>query len=124
MPRRVLTGATVVCLVMLAMALPVAAEAVPITNLGAAPAIEMGNLYQATAQALANAAHNATAAQQNAAVTFQAATVMGVSTLLRWTLRPRGPPPPGSWTRRIPPAGAATSRSLTPTVSPVPRCRR
>ncbi|WP_163452294.1 RebB family R body protein, partial [Escherichia coli] len=32
--------------------------------LGASPAIAMGNLYQATAQALANAAHNATMAQQ------------------------------------------------------------
>ena len=32
--------------------------------LGDAPAIAMGNLYQATAQALANAAHNATNAQQ------------------------------------------------------------
>ncbi len=49
--------------------------------LGDAPAIAMGNLYQATAQALANAAHNATNAQQQAAVTAQAATTMGVSTL-------------------------------------------
>ena len=81
MPRRVLIGPFVVCLVMLTMALPFAADAAPITDLGAAPAIEMGNLNQATAQALANAAHNATTAQQNAAVTFQAATVMGVSTL-------------------------------------------
>ena len=32
--------------------------------LGDAPAVAMGNLYQATAQALANAAHNATKAQQ------------------------------------------------------------
>lgn len=29
-----------------------------------APAMAMGNLYQATAQALSNAAHNATTAQQ------------------------------------------------------------
>ena len=49
--------------------------------LGDAPAMAMGNLYQATAQALANAAHNATTAQQQAAITAQAATTMGVSTL-------------------------------------------
>jgi hypothetical protein len=49
--------------------------------LGEAPAVAMGNLYQATAQALANAAHNATAAQQQNYVTAQAATTMGVSTL-------------------------------------------
>jgi len=42
-------------------------DAVTQTNvkvLGDAPAMAMGNLYQATAQALANAAHNATTAQQ------------------------------------------------------------
>lgn len=49
--------------------------------LGDAPAIAMGNLYQATAQALANAAHNATSAQQQTNVTLQAATTMGVATL-------------------------------------------
>jgi hypothetical protein len=49
--------------------------------LGDAPAIAMGNLYQATAQALANAAHNATTAQQQANITAQAATTMGVTTL-------------------------------------------
>ena len=49
--------------------------------LGDAPAIALGNLYQATAQALANAAHNATNAQQQANVTAQAATTMGVTTL-------------------------------------------
>jgi hypothetical protein len=50
--------------------------------LGDAPAIAMGNLYQATAQALANAAHNATNSQQQSYVTAQAATTMGVTTLL------------------------------------------
>jgi hypothetical protein len=45
------------------------------------PAVAMGNLYQATAQALANAAHNATSAQQNAVITAQAATTQGVATL-------------------------------------------
>ncbi|MFY7778397.1 MAG: RebB family R body protein [Elstera sp.] len=45
------------------------------------PAIAMGNLYQATAQALANAAHNATMAQQQMYVTAQAATTAGVALL-------------------------------------------
>jgi len=49
--------------------------------LGDAPAIAMGNLFQATAQALSNAAHNATGAQQQTAVAAQAATTMGVATL-------------------------------------------
>lgn len=49
--------------------------------LGDAPAISMGNLYQATAQALANAAHNATTAQSHTMITAQAATTMGVATL-------------------------------------------
>lgn len=50
--------------------------------LGDAPSIAMGNLYQATAQALSNAAHNATTAQQQMNVTAQAATTMGVAVLL------------------------------------------
>lgn len=49
--------------------------------LGDAPAIAMGNLFQATAQALANAAHNATSSQQQSNITAQAATTMGVTTL-------------------------------------------
>jgi hypothetical protein len=49
--------------------------------LGDAPAIALGNLFQATAQALANAAHNATNAQQQSYVSSQAATTMGVTTL-------------------------------------------
>ena len=49
--------------------------------LGDAPAIAMGNLFQATSQALANAAHNATAAQQQTGLTAQAATTMGITTL-------------------------------------------
>jgi hypothetical protein len=47
--------------------------------LGMSPAVAMGNLYQAVAQALANAAHNATAAQQQMWVTAQAATAAGVA---------------------------------------------
>ncbi|QLE83674.1 glycerol-3-phosphate dehydrogenase [Shewanella sp. Scap07] len=49
--------------------------------LGDAPAMSMGNLFQATSQALGNAAHNATSAQQQTAITAQAATTMGVTTL-------------------------------------------
>ncbi|MCW8875432.1 MAG: RebB family R body protein [Kangiellaceae bacterium] len=49
--------------------------------LGTAPATAMGNLFQATSQALANAAHNATMAQQQSNITAQAATTMGVATL-------------------------------------------
>lgn len=49
--------------------------------LGDAPAVAMGNLFQATAQALGNAAHNATTSQQQTNVTAQAATTMGVATL-------------------------------------------
>ncbi len=49
--------------------------------LGDAPAVAMGNLYQATAQALSNSAHNATTSQQQTNVTAQAATTMGVATL-------------------------------------------
>lgn len=49
--------------------------------LGDAPAMAMGNLYQATAQALSNAAHNATTSQQQTNITAQAATTQGVATL-------------------------------------------
>ncbi|MCY7295024.1 RebB family R body protein [Alteromonas sp. a30] len=49
--------------------------------LGDAPALSMGNLFQATSQALGNSAHNATTSQQQTNVTAQAATTMGVATL-------------------------------------------
>jgi hypothetical protein len=52
-----------------------------VQTVGSSPAVAMGNLYQATAQALANAAHNAVSGQQQAYVTAQAATTMGVSSL-------------------------------------------
>jgi hypothetical protein len=58
--------------------------------LGTAPAIAMGNLYQATAQALANAAHNATIAQQQMNLTAQAVTTTGVAMIL--SLSPPAPP--------------------------------
>ena len=49
--------------------------------LGESPAVAMANLYQATAQALANAAHNATTAQQQANILAQAVTTQGVALL-------------------------------------------
>lgn len=49
--------------------------------LGDAPAVAMGNLFQATSQALSNAAHNATTSQQQTNITAQAATTMGVTLL-------------------------------------------
>lgn len=49
--------------------------------LGDAPAMAMGNLFQATSQALSNAAHNATTAQQQTNITAQAATTAGVALL-------------------------------------------
>jgi hypothetical protein len=53
--------------------------------LGDAPATAMGSLYQATAQALANAAHNATTSQQQTNITAQAATTQCVASLLGMT---------------------------------------
>jgi len=57
----------------------------PISNdpkpLATAPALVLANLYAAIGQALANAARNAVAAQQQAQVTAQAATTMGVATM-------------------------------------------
>jgi ribosomal protein L22 len=64
-----------------------------VQTLGAAPAMAMGNLYQATAQALANAAHNATMAQAQMYVTAQAATATGVALL--YALSPAAAKPPG-----------------------------
>lgn len=49
--------------------------------LGDAPAIAMGNLFQATSQALANAAHNATSSQQQSYLTMQASTAQGLMTI-------------------------------------------
>ncbi len=49
--------------------------------LSEAPAVAMGNLFVATAQAMANAAHNATNNQQQSWVTAQASTTQGVATL-------------------------------------------
>lgn len=49
--------------------------------LAVSPAMALANLYQATAQALAMAAHNATVAQQNANVILQVTTTQGVALL-------------------------------------------
>lgn len=49
--------------------------------LGDSPSISLGELFVATAQALSNAAHNATSNQQQSGLTSQATNVMGVSTL-------------------------------------------
>ena len=49
--------------------------------LGDAPAMAMANLFQATSQALGNAAHNATTSQQQTNITAQAATTAGVAML-------------------------------------------
>ena len=49
---------------------------------GETPAMAMGNLLMSTNQALGTAAHNATAAQQQAQITMQAATVQGVNSLM------------------------------------------
>jgi len=51
-------------------------------TIGNSPAIAMGNLYQATAQALSNAAHNATVAQQQGNILAQAVTTQGVKMIL------------------------------------------
>jgi len=63
---------------------PQITDAVTQTNvkiLAEAPGMAMGSLYQATSQALSNAAHNATTAQQNANTILQATTTQGVALL-------------------------------------------
>ncbi len=49
--------------------------------LGDAPGMAMGNLYQATDQALSLSAHNSTAAQQNSNTVLQSVTTQGVALL-------------------------------------------
>ena len=53
-----------------------------VTVQGDAPAMALGNLMIVTSQALANAAHNATATQQQMNIVAQAATAMSVTTIL------------------------------------------
>lgn len=45
------------------------------------PAAAMGNFFVATSQALSNAAHNATSAQQQSNVTTEESTIAGIITL-------------------------------------------
>jgi predicted lipoprotein with Yx(FWY)xxD motif len=52
-----------------------------VSTLADSPALALANLMQATSQALSNAAHNATMAQQQTNITAQAATTQGVVTL-------------------------------------------
>ncbi|MCA9691366.1 MAG: RebB family R body protein [Nannocystaceae bacterium] len=49
--------------------------------LGDAPAMALGNLYQAISQSIALAAGNAVTSQQQSNVIYQAATTMGVTGL-------------------------------------------
>ncbi|ROZ74908.1 RebB family R body protein [Ramlibacter sp. WS9] len=62
-----------------------------VSVLGDAPAVAMGNLYVAMAQALANAAQNATNAQQQNNILAQAATTRCVQALLSETSDVRAP---------------------------------
>ncbi len=61
-------------------------DAVTQSNLGVvgtAPAVALADLYQASATALAIAAHNAVFAQQQMNVTAQATTAAGVALILK-----------------------------------------
>lgn len=53
-----------------------------VTNLGQTPAVAVGNLFQAAAQSLGNAAHNATNGQHQNYLTAHAATASGVASIL------------------------------------------
>ena len=60
-------------------------DAITTTNvkvLGEAPAMAMGSLYQTIGNSVAMAAANAVYAQQQANVTYQAASTVGVSKLI------------------------------------------
>ena len=64
---------------------PQVTDAITQTNvkvLGEAPARAMGSLYQTIGNSVAMAAANAVYSQQQANVTYQAASTMGVSKLL------------------------------------------
>ena len=52
-----------------------------VTVLGEAPAVALGNLYQASAQAFGMMMQNAAAAQQQLNITAQAVTAQGVTLL-------------------------------------------
>ncbi len=64
---------------------PKITDAITQTNakvLGESPAMAMGSLYQTIGNSVAMAAANAVYAQQQANVTYQAASTMGVTKLL------------------------------------------
>lgn len=64
---------------------PQVTDAITQTNvqvLGEAPAMALGSLYQTMSNSLAMAAANAVYSQQQANVTYQAGTTMGVAKLL------------------------------------------
>ena len=68
---------------------PQVTDAVTQTNvqvLGEAPAMAMGSLYQTVGNSVAMAAANAVYAQQQADVTYQATSTMGVTKLLSLSL--------------------------------------
>jgi hypothetical protein len=68
-------------------------DAITQTNvkvLGEAPAMAMGSLYQTIGNSVAMAAANAVYAQQQANVTYQAASTMGVAKLLSLPLTSGG----------------------------------
>jgi len=70
---------------------PQITDAITQTNvkvLGEAPAMAMGSLYQTIGNSVAMAAANAVYAQQQADVTYQAASTMGVAKLLSLTIQP------------------------------------
>ena len=57
--------------------------------LASSPAVAMANLYQATAQALAQSAQNAADAQQRLNTVAQAVTATGVATLYSLHVTPK-----------------------------------
>jgi hypothetical protein len=66
-------------------------DAITQTNvkvLGEAPAMALGSLYQTVGNSVAMAAANAVYSQQQANVTYQAASTMGVAKLLSLTIAP------------------------------------
>lgn len=70
---------------------PEITDAIANTNtevIGMSPAVAVSYLYQATAQALANAAHNATQAQRNGEILDNATTATGVAIIQ--SLAPKG----------------------------------
>ena len=69
---------------------PQITDAITQTNvkvLGEAPAIAMGNLYQTVGNSWAMAAGKAVYAQQQANVTYQAASTVGVAKLLSLSVK-------------------------------------